>query len=353
MDGMVKKLEIAGHVIGPGYPCFIIAEAGVNHNGSEEIAQHLIDAAAEAGADAVKFQTFQTDELVTRSAPKAEYQLQTTPAGESQHEMLRKLELSIEGHRHLIAQCEKKGLVFLSTPFDEGSADLLESLGVAAFKIPSGELTNLPFLEHVARKNKPIILSTGMATLAEVEAAVAALRGAGNEAIILLQCVSSYPANPADVNLRAMITMARTFKVPVGYSDHTLGQEVALAAAALGASVIEKHFTLDRALPGPDHKASIEPEELRTLVRSVRIVESALGDGEKKPVPSEANTAMIARKSLVAARDIPVDTTVTIDMIATRRPGTGVSPALRDQIVGRRTCTSIAEGTALTFDMLS
>jgi len=350
---MVKTLEIAGHKIGAGPPCFIIAEAGVNHNGSIEIARQLIDAAAEAGADAVKFQTFQADQLVTKSAPKAQYQLETTPAEETQHEMLRKLELSIEAHRDLITHCEKKGLVFLSTPFDEESVDLLESLGVAALKIPSGELTNLPFVEHVARKNKPIILSTGMATLAEVEVAVTALRDAGNEAVILLQCVSNYPADPADVNLRAMVTMAQTFKVPVGYSDHTLGHEVALAAAALGASIIEKHFTLDRNLPGPDQKASIEPEELRELVRSVRIVESALGDGKKKPAPSEADTAMIARKSLVATRDIPANTSVTVDMITARRPGTGLSPALRDQIVGRITRTSIPEGTVLTFDMLS
>jgi N,N'-diacetyllegionaminate synthase len=350
---MVKTLEIAGHIIGPDRPCFIIAEAGVNHNGSAEMALQCIEAAAQAGVDAIKFQTFQTDKLVTKSAPKAKYQLENTALGESQYEMLRKLELSVGTHRDLIAHCRASGLVFLSTPFDEESADLLDSLGVAAFKIPSGELTNLPFLAHVARKNKPIILSTGMATLAEVEAAVAALRGAGNGAIILLQCVSSYPADPADVNLRAMITMAQTFDVPVGYSDHTLGNEVALAAAALGASIIEKHFTLDRALPGPDHKASIEPAELRDLVRSVRIVESALGDGKKNPAPSEANTAMSARKSLVAARDIPANTALTVEMIAARRPGTGVSPALRDRIVGRKTRTSIREGTVLTLEMLS
>jgi N,N'-diacetyllegionaminate synthase len=350
---MVKTLEVAGHMIGSGHPCFIIAEAGVNHNGSVKTAEELINAAAEAHADAVKFQTFQADKLVTKSAPKAEYQLETTPAGQSQHEMLLKLELSIGVHRHLIAHCAKQELVFLSSPFDEESSDLLESLGVTAFKIPSGELTNLPFLAHVARKNKPIILSTGMATLAEVEVAVAALRGAGNAAIILLQCVSNYPASPADVNLRAMITMAQTFDVPVGYSDHTLGNEVALAAVALGACVIEKHFTLDRNLPGPDHKSSLEPEELRDLVRSVRIVESALGNGEKNPAPSEANTASIARKSLVAACDIPADTELTVEMIVARRPGTGVSPALRDRIVGRKTRTSIREGAVLTFEMLS
>ena len=350
---MVRAIDIAGRRVGKGQPCFIVAEAGVNHNGNLDLARRLIDMAAEAGADAVKFQTFRAERLVTPGAPKAQYQMATTDPSESQFAMLKELELSEQAHRNLMACCAERGILFMSTPFDEGSADLLENLGVAVFKVPSGEITNLSFLDHVARKGKPMIVSTGMASLGEVEAAVAALRGAGNERFVLLHCVSSYPAAPADANLRAMKTLARAFGVPVGYSDHTPGIEVALAAVALGACVIEKHFTLDRTLPGPDHKASLEPGELMALVRGIRTVEQALGHGRKEPAPSEAGTAVVARKSLVAARDLPAGVALTDDMIAVKRPGTGLPPAMLSEVAGRTLRTSVSAGTVLTLDMLA
>jgi sialic acid synthase SpsE len=300
----------------------------------------------------VKFQTFRADRLASASAPKAEYQARATGSGESQLEMLRRLELARETHVELLGRCRERGLVFLSTPFEEESADFLESLGVAAFKVPSGEVTNLPFLAHLARKGRPIILSTGMATLDEVSGAVRCLRENGDPALALLHCVSRYPAEPRDANLRAMRTMADAFGVPVGYSDHTPGLEVALAAAALGAAVIEKHFTLDRSLPGPDHAASLEPGELAALVRGVRTVESALGHGRKEPVPAEAETAAVARKSLVALVDLPAGTVLDASVVGPRRPGTGLSPALAPQLVGRRTRSAIRAGTPITWEML-
>jgi N,N'-diacetyllegionaminate synthase len=350
---MVKTLCIGRDTVGGGQPCFIIAEAGVNHNGSLDVARQLIDTAVEAKATAVKFQTFRADTLADKGAPKADYQIRNTTAMESQHEMLRRLELAPEAHNELIDYCQRKNILFLSTPFDEESADLLEKLGVAAFKIPSGEITNLPFLEHVARKQKPVLLSTGMSEMSEVETAVQRIRAQGNEDIVVLQCVSNYPANPADVNLRAMATMASACNVLVGYSDHTLGNEASLAAVALGACVIEKHFTLDRNLPGPDHKASLEPAELKALVKSIRIVESTLGDGVKRPAPSEANTRLVARKSLVVVRDLPAGTRIDKSMIATKRPGMGLSQGVRDQLVGRTLKTNVSSGTLLTWEMFS
>ena len=349
----MDHLVIAGRRIGPGEPCFIIAEAGVNHNGDLALAKRLIEAAAEAGADAVKFQTFRGERLVSPTARKAAYQMAATGAEESQLDMIQRLELPPEAFGELKRHCEARGALFLSTPFDAESADLLEALGVAAFKIPSGELTNPALLSHVGRKGKPVILSTGMATLDEVRAAVDTLRRAGARELAVLHCVSSYPADPADANLRAMATLAEAFHVPVGYSDHTPGIEVALAAAALGACVIEKHVTLDRTLPGPDHRASLEPGEFAALVRGVRTVESALGDGRKRPAPSEADTAAVARRSLVAARDVPVGATLTEDALAVLRPGTGLSPALRDQVLGRTATRRIPAGTPLTWEMVS
>ena len=350
---MVDGVEISGRRVGPGEPCFIIGEAGVNHNGSVELARKLVEVAAESGTDAVKFQSFKSDKLVTATAPKAAYQAEQSNQDESQFEMLRKLELSVDAQRELQELCRQRQILFLSTPFEEESADFLDQLGIGAFKIPSGEVTNLPFLAHVGRKKKPIILSTGMSTLAEVAAAVHTIRETGNAQIVLLQCTSNYPADPADANLRAMNVMAQEFNVPVGYSDHTTGHEVALAAVALGACAIEKHFTLDHTLPGPDHKISLEPKELREFVRAVRTVESALGTGEKKPAGSEADIAAVARKSLVSACDIPANSIITLEMIAARRPGTGLSPALHDQLVGRKTRVSIPADTVLTLDMFS
>ena len=333
---MVTPVEIGNRRVGPDQPCFIIAEAGVNHNGDLEMGRRLVDAAAAAGADAVKFQTFRAERLIIRKAPKAAYQLQTTDPEESQLEMLHKLELSEQAHGELASHCQKKGILFLSTPFEEESADFLEALGLPAFKIPSGELTNLPFLIHVARKGRPMIVSTGMSTLDEVEAAVKAIRGSGNSKLILLHCVSNYPANPEDVNLRVLSTLMETFQVPVGYSDHTTGIDISLGAVALGASIIEKHLTLDRNLPGPDHRASLEPAELTALVTGIRRVESALGHGKKVPANGEITISAVARKSLVAARDLPAGTVLSPSDVAVKRPGTGIPPKDLNRVLGMK-----------------
>ncbi len=350
---MHSEIRIGNRAVGVGHPAFIVAEAGVNHNGSLDLARRMVDTAVKAGAHSVKFQTFNAERLVAPSAPKAEYQKRTTAAAESQLEMLRRLELSPKAHRDLMAYCRAQGILFMSTPFDEESADFLDDLGVVVFKIPSGEITNLPFLAHVARKGKPMIVSTGMAHLGEVEAAVRAIEEAGNRQFVLLHCVSSYPANPAEANLRAMHAMATAFNAPVGYSDHTPGIEVALAAVALGACVIEKHFTLDRTLPGPDHQASLEPEELAALVRGVRIVELALGHGRKEPTAGELDTARVVRKSLIAALDIPKGTVLSAEMIAVRRPGTGLPPNMRAPLLGLTAKQDIPAGTVLTLEMLA
>ena len=348
----MKTIQIGGQKVGEGAPCFIIAEAGVNHNGSLSTALELVDAAAWAGASAIKFQTFKTERLVSRTAPKAAYQQAATGSKETQFEMLRKLELSEKDHVRLLRHCRKKGLLFLSTPFDEESADFLESLGVPAFKIGSGELTNDLLLEHLARKKRPLILSTGMASLREVDAAVRALRNAGNRELALLHCVSNYPADPAQVNLRAMQTMARRYRAPVGYSDHTRGIEVAIGAAALGACALEKHLTLDRRMPGPDHQASIEPKELAAMVYAVRVVQSALGDGRKRPSASEKNVAEAARKSLVAARDLPRGAVLKRVDLTARRPGLGLPPSAWKQLAGKRCKRAIREGEVFRLNML-
>jgi N-acetylneuraminate synthase len=347
-----KAVGVGEFEVGPGAPVFIIAEAGVNHNGDVELARRLIEAAAEAGADAVKFQAFVAEQLATPHAAKARYQQEAATSGEPQLEMLRRLELGPDDFRELKGHCDRKGVAFLASPFDYESADLLEQLGVPAFKIPSGEVVNHPFLEYVARKGRPLIMSTGMCCLSEVDEAVRVIRQTGNERLILLHCVSNYPANPADANLRVMHTMQMAFGVPVGYSDHTLGIEVALAAVAMGACVIEKHFTLDRTLPGPDHRASLEPEGLATLVKSIRNVEAALGNGQKKPAAAEAETAAAARRSLVAASDIAPGTILAEQHIAIKRPGTGLPPAMRKYLMGRRARVMIHEGTLLAFEHL-
>lgn len=338
--------------MGPSDPVFIIAEAGVNHNGDVAMARQLVDVAADAGADAVKFQTFRAENLATEAAPKAEYQLRHTEADESQFAMLKRLELSREAHRMLSDHCRQRGIIFLSTPFDEEAADLLFELDVPAFKVSSGDLTNLPLLAHIARKGKPVILSTGMSNLDEVTDAVRAINDAGGTQLVLMQCVTNYPARPEDVNLRAMQTMRATFHLPVGYSDHTEGMEVALAAAALGASVIEKHLTLNRNLPGPDHAASLEPRELAALVSGIRKVESALGHGRKECAASELETARVARRSLTAARDIIAGTRLTREMIAARRPGTGLPPAMLPQLIGRTLRANVEAGSMFALEML-
>ncbi len=349
----MTSVSIGSHEVGEGHSCFVIAEAGVNHNGDLALAQRLVDAAVDAGADAVKFQTFQADRLAAAMAPKAAYQRMRTNGYESQLEMLRRLELSSSAHETLVRHCRARGILFLSSAFDEASADLLERLDVPAFKIPSGELTNLPLLEHLARKGRPLIVSTGMATLEEVEQAVRAIRRAGAvPPLVLLHCVSSYPAPADHANLRAMDTLAGSFGCPVGYSDHTEGLEVALAAAARGACVIEKHLTLDRSLPGPDHHASSTPDEFPRLVHSIRVVEGALGDGRKAPAACERPIADVARKSLVTARDVPAGARLTAEAIAIKRPGTGLPPARLADVIGRVAARMIPADTLLSEEML-
>lgn len=348
---MVDTIRIADRTVGRGQPCFFIAEAGVNHNGDINMARQLIDVAVEARADAVKFQTYSTERVMSRFAPKATYQLDTTDAAESQFQMSKALELLPEAFEELMAYCDEREIMFLSSPFDEESVDQLAEMGVAAFKVPSGEITNLAYLVRMARFGKPMIVSTGMANLAEVEIAVRAIRDTSDAPFVLLQCTSNYPAEPSNANLRAMETMAEAFGVPVGYSDHTPGIEVSLAAAALGACVIEKHFTLDSNLPGPDHKASLEPAELSELIKGIRNVEVALGTGVKAPVASEKNTADVARKSLVAAVPISPGTVLTEAMIAIKRPGTGLPPVMRNQIVGRTVRVDVMEDSLISMDM--
>ena len=331
----------------------VIAEAGVNHNGDMALARRMVETAAAAGADYVKFQSFRADRLASRDAAKAAYQIAATGEDESQFEMLRRLELSDDDHRALMAHCRTSGIRFLSTPFDEERADFLAGLGVDRLKLPSGEVTNVPFLEHAGALCLPAILSTGMSDLEEVGAAVATLERAGCADITLLHCLTEYPANPAEANLRAMAAMRDAFGHPVGYSDHTPGVAVSLAAAALGASVIEKHFTMDRTLPGPDHAASLEPDELKRWVAEIRIVESALGDGIKRPAPSELTNRDIARKSLVAAVDIAAGEAFSHANVAAKRPGTGMAPARLSAILGRRARVAIPADALLREDMIA
>ena len=316
----------------------IIAEAGVNHNGDIDLAKKLVVEAAAAGADLVKFQTFLANKIVSSTAPKAENQKRTTDSGESQFKMIQKLELSRESHEVLIEECRRQGIGFFSTAFDPESFDMLLDLGcVDLIKIPSGEITNLPLLRYMTRLGKPVLLSTGMANLGEVEAAIQVIEASGTprQLITILHCTTEYPTPMEDVNLRALVSMKQAFGVQVGYSDHTPGIEVAIAAAALGATVIEKHFTLDRNLPGPDHKASLEPHELKAMVNAIRNIEVALGDGIKQPSCSELINKPIARKSIVARREINAGELFSEDDLATKRPETGISPMFWDEIIGK------------------
>ena len=318
----------------------IIAEAGVNHNGNMGLARQLIDAAVDSGADMVKFQTFNADKLAIPQATKAEYQKQDTDtyADESHYEMLNKLELTREMHESLIEYCQKRGILFFSTGFDIDSIDMLVELGIEQFKIPSGEITNLPYIRHIGQYQKPVILSTGMATLGEIEAALHILEEAGTprNIITILHCNTEYPTPMKDVNLNSMVTLSNTFGVNTGYSDHTQGIEVAIAAVALGATVIEKHFTLDRNLPGPDHKASLEPDELKLMVNAIRNIEQVLGDGIKRPSASEIKNKLVARKSLVAAKPIAIGEVFNEDNLTVKRPGTGISPMYWDEVLGKK-----------------
>lgn len=347
---MNKYIKISDRKIGGNYPVFIIAEAGVNHNGDIKLAVQLIDAAKDAGADAVKFQTYKTEEIVVRTAPKADYQKRNSP-NESQFAMLKKLELSEQAFVELKKYCHKKKVVFLSTPADPQSAEFLFKLGIPAYKIGSGDLTNIPLLVQIAKHKKPIILSTGMATLNEAREAIRAIYKAGNKKLTLLHCTSNYPTDYKDVNLRAMNTLKKVFKLPVGYSDHTEGIEVAIAAVAMGACVVEKHFTMSKKLPGPDHRASLEPDELRTMVRSIREVEAALGDGKKVPTRGEEEIKAVARKSVVACVDIPKGAIVSARMLACKRPGHGLPPRYLDRIIGQRTRVPIRKESLVRWEM--
>lgn len=315
---------------------FVIAEAGVNHNGSLEYAKKLIDAAALAGADAVKFQTFKADRLVRRDAQKAAYQQENTGnKQETQYDMLKRLELSEEMHQELMDHCKEKKIMFLSTPFDSDSLKMLLKQGISLWKVPSGEVTNYPYLREIAKTGKPVIMSTGMCDLEEVKAAVRTLQENGSGGITLLHCNTEYPTPVEDVNLRAMCTLKDEIHLPVGYSDHTRGIEVPVAAVAMGAVVIEKHFTLDRNMEGPDHRASLEPDELKAMVQAIRNIEAALGEGIKRPSPSELKNRDVARKSIVAKRDIRKGEVFTEDNLTAKRPGSGISPMRWKDVIGK------------------
>lgn len=317
---------------------FIIAEAGVNHNGQIKLAYKLIDAAKNAGADAIKFQTFNADTLVTNNAGKAEYQKISGSKDETQYEMIKKLELSNASHLKLIKYCKKKKIIFLSSAFDLLSIDLLNKLGLEIFKVPSGEINNLPYLKKLGKLNKKVYLSTGMADLGEIEDALNILmdNGTDKDKITVLHCNTEYPTPFEDVNLKAMLTIKNAFDIAVGYSDHTPGIEIPIAAAALGAEVIEKHLTLDKNMEGPDHKASLEPNELKIMVDAIRNIEKAMGDGIKKPSSSELKNMNVVRKSIVALKDIKAGEKFTGDNIAVKRPGNGINPMLWNEVIGKK-----------------
>lgn len=346
------SFEIAGRPIGEPGKVFVIAEAGVNHNGDLAQALALVDAAAEAGADAVKFQTFSAEKLVTSQAPTAAYQQAAVGRRASQREMLSRLELSPADHRALIDRCRRRNIVFLSTPFDDASLDLLLSLDVPAIKIGSGDLTDLPLIRRAASSGRPLLLSTGMATLDEVRTALSAVGAAGNRRVVLLHCVTAYPAPIEDANLNALRTLAG-LGAPVGYSDHTLGVEAALAAVALGAAVIEKHLTLDKNATGPDHRASLNPRELTRMIRQIRRVSKSLGDGVKRPRPSEEPLRRIARKSLVTTRPLPEGAILQPDMLTRKRPGDGISPVDFERVLGSRLRRPLPADTVIAWDDLT
>lgn len=346
----MKSIAIGRRKIGKGFPVFIIAEAGVNHNGKLALAKKLVDAAEKAGADAVKFQTFKAEKLAALKTPPAAYQKKK--GVKSQRDMLRSLELSEKDFCWLFRHAKRKNILFLSTPFDEESADFLDSLGARAFKAGSGDLTNLPLLSHLAKKKKPVILSTGMATLSEVREAVKALKKNGCADIVLMHCVSSYPAPLESCNLRALKTLESAFQLPCGFSDHTAGMDAACAAVALGAVCVEKHFTVDKSLPGPDHSMSLSPSELSRFVQSLRGVEAAMGDGVKKPAECEKDVRRVARKSIVAGRAIEKGEKITQNMLTVKRPGTGIMPRDVKKVIGKIAKKNIPADTLIKWSMV-
>ncbi|MBN2240381.1 MAG: N-acetylneuraminate synthase [Dehalococcoidales bacterium] len=348
----MRKIDIGGRLIGENEPCFIIAEAGVNHNGDVDLAKQLIDVAVEAGADAVKFQTFHAEQLVTAEADKAQYQKAMTGENQSQFDMLKNLEFSEQDFIALKNYSGELGICFLSSPFDIRSVDFLEELGVAAYKIPSGEITNIPYLRHIARKRKPVVVSTGMATIDEIEQAVEIFSENEKGETVILHCVTSYPAKPEDTNLKFMVSLSQTFGLPVGLSDHTTSVFIPTAAVAMGACVIEKHFTLNKRLPGPDHQASLEPQELTAMISGIRDTEKAIGDGIKRLTPEEEANKKAARRSLVAGQDISIGQLITEEMVNYKRSTTDERMEIGkvNLIVGKKAKKPIACGETFTLD---
>ncbi len=349
---MKQNITIRDKEITPKGPSFIIAEAGVNHNGEIDRARELVQVARDAAADAIKFQIFYADKLVTRQAEQAAYQTQNLGKKETQYEMLKRLELPDQAFAELKTYAESLGLIFMATPFDKSAIDFLYELGVYAYKVGSGDLTNIPYLSHMAKTGIPMIVSTGMSVIEEVMAAKMVIASAGNDQLVFLHCTSNYPCPYEETNLRAMNTLRRETGCLVGYSDHTEGIVVPSTAVAMGAVVIEKHFTTDRNLPGPDHKASLEPEELKEMVRQIRLIETIMGEEEKKPTAAELEVAKVARKSVVALVDIPAHTTITADMLTIKRPGTGISPSKIHTFLGKKTKQYIPAETLLSWDMI-
>jgi N,N'-diacetyllegionaminate synthase len=347
---VIQAIEIGGRQIGNGRPAYVIAEAGVNHNGDPELAIELVKQACAAGADCVKFQTFKAETIVTRGAPKAAYQLKVTDPSESQFEMLKRLELKSDDYGRLFDACKANGIQFLSTPYNFADTDFLEDLGVDGFKIASGQLVELPFLEYTARLGKPMIVSTGMATLGEVDAALTTIRGAGNDKIVLLQCTTNYPSAIEDANVRAMVSMRDSFDVLTGYSDHTQNDYSVYAATALGACLIEKHFTLDPQLTGPDHSCSLTPSQFANMVKGIRDVERALGSPVKRPTVAELANAKGMRRSIVATQRIPAGSTIVSDMLDFKRPASGIEPKMLDRVVGKTARRDIQADAPLTFN---
>jgi N,N'-diacetyllegionaminate synthase len=348
----IPHVKIGGRLIGERFPPFIVAEAGINHNGELEKAFEMIRVAKEAGVDAIKFQTFSAEELIANENLKYSYISQGRETTEPQIEMFKRVELSVEDTKKLRKFASQVGIMFLSTPSNRVAVDLLCEINVAAIKVASGELTNYPLLEHIARKRKTIVLSTGMASLGEVGKAVDIIRENGNEEIILLHCVASYPAKAQEVNLRAMETLRLAFQLPVGFSDHTEGIEIALAAVAKEACIIEKHFTLDKGLPGPDHRFSADPSELEALVTGIKKVQQALGSPEKRPSAEEKEMIGLARRSIVAIQDIPKGTKISSEMLYLKRPGYGISPEFLHVIIGREAQKDIKRGELITWEMI-
>lgn len=347
-----ERIKINNKFIGKNSQVFIIAEAGVNHNGKIGLAKKLIDVAVKCGADAVKFQTFTAELLVTRTAEQAAYQSKNIGKTETQYKMLKRLELSEQDHYVLRDYCKEKNIIFLSTPFSEKDVDFLEIVGVPAYKISSGDLTALPLLRHVAKKRKPMIISSGMSTLEEIRAAIKTIKKEGSRDLVILHCTSNYPADPANLNLRAIKTIKEEFGALVGYSDHSEGNLASLLAVALGACVIEKHFTFDKAMAGPDHKASLNPAELENFVKSIRQAEVMLGSSEKKCSLEEENSKISGRKSIVAASDIPAGAAITKDDLIMKRPGSGISPAEIKEVIGKSAKMNILKDTIITWEMI-